>query len=286
MSDEGSATARLAPHEVVEIYCARPARSPHDKTFVPSSRLVQIIATKFNIGSKTVRNIWNRRQWRNVTKHLWSDDERAAEMSIADRSIIPAQTRKVGRPKRVMDNLQAQGSQSVASAVIPSEHREETQERGTTAVEVTTERSFAFPSSSLFIPAPGYTTTHLNAAEARQDPDQAAMATQQDFSGIKIKTHKWAEQILPNIAAGEWGNMLKIKPTAMEAELPVPVQRTHDATAVAVAANTLEQLAASGTLEFELECEIGEEDPVDPFARDSRELLQALAQLYATQAQR
>lgn len=55
------------------IYKARPPRSTQDQTFLPATALACQLATRFKALDRTVRNIWNGRQWRNITRPLWTE---------------------------------------------------------------------------------------------------------------------------------------------------------------------------------------------------------------------
>eukprot|EP00961_Rhodomonas_salina_P234813 3173600-Rhodomonas_salina.1 len=123
MTTENSLRSRLQLQEVQQIYAARPPRSQDDQTFIPSTHLSRQLALQFNIGERSVREIWNRRKWREhphaacetdayppgtVTRPLWSDQERIAEeitnsplSASLDPSLAPARTRKPGRPRAV-----------------------------------------------------------------------------------------------------------------------------------------------------------------------------------------
>lgn len=121
---------RLTPNEVTQIYAARPARSPEDQTFVPATKLARKIARNLGIVDRTVRDIWDRRSWRNITRPLWSDAERAAEvLGEGDPSILPAQSRKRGRPRGALDTVHDPSSESVKDGTTMSKEEIETASR-------------------------------------------------------------------------------------------------------------------------------------------------------------
>jgi hypothetical protein len=64
--------AILTEKQAAEIYQYRISNS----RFSPLGSAT-IIARKYNVSPKTVRDIWNRRTWTQETRHLWSEDQQA-----------------------------------------------------------------------------------------------------------------------------------------------------------------------------------------------------------------
>eukprot|EP00292_Cryptomonas_paramecium_P034046 CAMPEP_0113700334 /NCGR_PEP_ID=MMETSP0038_2-20120614/23895_1 /TAXON_ID=2898 /ORGANISM="Cryptomonas paramecium" /LENGTH=79 /DNA_ID=CAMNT_0000623971 /DNA_START=17 /DNA_END=253 /DNA_ORIENTATION=- /assembly_acc=CAM_ASM_000170 len=61
--------ATLTSHQAVQIYALR-----MPSTFQPDSECAgsaKLVAAKFNVSLKAVRDIWNRRTWADETSHLW-----------------------------------------------------------------------------------------------------------------------------------------------------------------------------------------------------------------------
>ena len=56
----------LTDQEAAEIYLARHARGRHDAA---------LLAGRFNVSAKAIRDIWRRRTWWRATRHLWTPEE-------------------------------------------------------------------------------------------------------------------------------------------------------------------------------------------------------------------
>eukprot|EP00961_Rhodomonas_salina_P214560 2897756-Rhodomonas_salina.4 len=78
-----SGKPRLSTAAVMQIYAVRPARSPQDQTFVPCTAFTHEVALHFDICDRTVRDIWNRRAWRQTTRPAWSPEEIAADAAAS-----------------------------------------------------------------------------------------------------------------------------------------------------------------------------------------------------------
>mmetsp|Transcript_13984 Transcript_13984/g.28924 ORF Transcript_13984/g.28924 Transcript_13984/m.28924 type:complete len:362 (+) Transcript_13984:427-1512(+) len=114
---------RLSLENVLEIFNNRPLRFEQDQTFVPSPRTSRRLANQFRISDRAVRDIWNRRSWRDVTQQLWSLAEVAADPDAApsvDPSVLsqvrPAQVRRPGRPRGAADSYDRRAAQAAAAA--------------------------------------------------------------------------------------------------------------------------------------------------------------------------
>jgi len=58
------ARTRLTPENVVAIFNERPHRSRCDQPFTPCTHFTRQLADDYNICERTIRDIWNRRSWR------------------------------------------------------------------------------------------------------------------------------------------------------------------------------------------------------------------------------
>lgn len=112
---------KLTTDQVLEIFSLRPARNHDHQTYIPSKSISQTLSTRFSIGERSIRDIWNRRSWRDVTRPMWTIAEVAAdpaasalvEPSLLAR-VIPVQTRKPGRPcKTTQDDKDVLGLDSM-----------------------------------------------------------------------------------------------------------------------------------------------------------------------------
>lgn len=106
--------AKLSATDALEIFSVRPARKEGDQTYVPSSTISYTLADRFNVGERTIRDIWNRRSWRDVTRPLWTLSELAADPATSGlmqksvlEQVMPAQPRKPGRPKATGTPMEA-----------------------------------------------------------------------------------------------------------------------------------------------------------------------------------
>lgn len=71
-----------------------------------SSESPTIVGQRYKIASRTVRDIWNRKSWIRATRPDWTPEEIAASEEnpeVDNADIIPAQTRKRGRPSGAKD---------------------------------------------------------------------------------------------------------------------------------------------------------------------------------------
>jgi len=70
---------QLIPEEAAEIYMQRPSKegkmSRHG-----GMALCKVIAPKYGVTPKTIRDIWRGRTWIQATQHLWSEEERAVRL--------------------------------------------------------------------------------------------------------------------------------------------------------------------------------------------------------------
>eukprot|EP00961_Rhodomonas_salina_P281440 3802680-Rhodomonas_salina.2 len=112
----------LTPDSALQIFALRPGRSEDDQTFVPSTRLSHAIANHFDIGDRTIRDIWNRRVWARVTMPFWTQAERASDPRTcstlnAGEKVVPAKSRSQGRPRGARDTVRrSKGSTSTSSS--------------------------------------------------------------------------------------------------------------------------------------------------------------------------
>eukprot|EP00961_Rhodomonas_salina_P099963 1344415-Rhodomonas_salina.2 len=67
--------SQLSADVVLAIFELRPNRSELDGTFVPCAKLVRKLSDQFQVKERTVRDIWNRRSWSQVTRPLWNPSE-------------------------------------------------------------------------------------------------------------------------------------------------------------------------------------------------------------------
>jgi len=100
----------LSHKAVMEIFAERPQRTEHERTFPVSTRHIKELAKRFCVQDRTVRDIWNRRSWVDVTRPAWTLEEIASDpnerASLDEKTlaeVIPAQTRKRGRPAGARD---------------------------------------------------------------------------------------------------------------------------------------------------------------------------------------
>eukprot|EP00961_Rhodomonas_salina_P275197 3717765-Rhodomonas_salina.1 len=115
---------QLTADVVLAIFDLRPMRSELDGTFVPCARLVRKLSSQFQVKERTVRDIWNRRSWSNVTRPLWTPSEVVAEFGafqgdVNFMHVLPAQTRKRGRPMGSKDATKRR-PKVAAAQVAPS----------------------------------------------------------------------------------------------------------------------------------------------------------------------
>lgn len=101
---------RLTPESVLEIFALRPVRSELDQKFIPSTALSNSVADHFNIGDRTIRDIWNRRAWASVTMPFWTRAELAADPKTSetvqgDEKVVPVKNRSQGRPRGAKDTV-------------------------------------------------------------------------------------------------------------------------------------------------------------------------------------
>lgn len=70
---------QLIPEEAAEIYLQRPSKegklSRHG-----GMALCKVIAPKYGVTPKTIRDIWRGRTWIQATQHLWTEEERAVRL--------------------------------------------------------------------------------------------------------------------------------------------------------------------------------------------------------------
>eukprot|EP00961_Rhodomonas_salina_P104777 1410305-Rhodomonas_salina.1 len=96
--------AVLTERDVIEIFLQRPKRALDQNglnTFTADSAAKPtLLAEQYNVASKTIRDIWNRNTWLRLTRPFWNAEELAAagEKPADAEGLIPAQTRKRGRP--------------------------------------------------------------------------------------------------------------------------------------------------------------------------------------------
>mmetsp|Transcript_48720 Transcript_48720/g.115685 ORF Transcript_48720/g.115685 Transcript_48720/m.115685 type:complete len:244 (+) Transcript_48720:1-732(+) len=126
-SDSGSRRTQLTPEVVLAIFEGRPKRSELDGTFVPCAKLVRKLSMQFQVKERTVRDIWNRRSWSNVTRPLWTPSEIVAEFGAYKgvnptfMHVLPAQTRKRGRPMGSKDATKRRPKVAAARGAPASE---------------------------------------------------------------------------------------------------------------------------------------------------------------------
>eukprot|EP00288_Rhodomonas_lens_P013287 CAMPEP_0177703196 /NCGR_PEP_ID=MMETSP0484_2-20121128/7543_1 /TAXON_ID=354590 /ORGANISM="Rhodomonas lens, Strain RHODO" /LENGTH=248 /DNA_ID=CAMNT_0019214535 /DNA_START=42 /DNA_END=788 /DNA_ORIENTATION=+ len=121
-----SRRGQLTADVVLAIFELRPMRSELDGTFVPCARLVRKLAGQFQVKERTVRDIWNRRSWSNVTRPLWTPSEVVAEFGayqgdVNFMHVLPAQTRKRGRPMGSKDATKRRPKVAAARGAPASE---------------------------------------------------------------------------------------------------------------------------------------------------------------------
>ena len=78
--------AVLSAQQAIEIYSQRPVSGT-------GGWRTLIVAERFGVSPKTVRDIWNRRSWAPETRHLWAPGEFAAEaaaFAVADAAAFAA----------------------------------------------------------------------------------------------------------------------------------------------------------------------------------------------------
>eukprot|EP00961_Rhodomonas_salina_P104409 1405539-Rhodomonas_salina.1 len=111
MESQASTRNRLQAPDVLEIFAARPPRLTVERTFIPSTSLILELADKYKACDRTIRDIWNRRSWRDVTRPHWTPEEEASELeeANADPTIAPVKMRKPGRPKGAYGRRTRQG---------------------------------------------------------------------------------------------------------------------------------------------------------------------------------
>jgi hypothetical protein len=63
--------ATLTDQDAVEIYLARYAKGRHDAA---------LLAGRFNVTAKAIRDIWRRRTWWRATRHLWTPEEKTKHL--------------------------------------------------------------------------------------------------------------------------------------------------------------------------------------------------------------
>eukprot|EP00288_Rhodomonas_lens_P014923 CAMPEP_0177698622 /NCGR_PEP_ID=MMETSP0484_2-20121128/5144_1 /TAXON_ID=354590 /ORGANISM="Rhodomonas lens, Strain RHODO" /LENGTH=230 /DNA_ID=CAMNT_0019209737 /DNA_START=18 /DNA_END=710 /DNA_ORIENTATION=+ len=119
-TDNSSRRSQLSAEVVLAIFEGRPKRSELDGTFVPCAKLVRKLSMQFQVKERTVRDIWNRRSWSNVTRPLWTPSEIVAEFGAYKgvnptfMHVLPAQTRKRGRPMGSKDAIKRRPKAIVA----------------------------------------------------------------------------------------------------------------------------------------------------------------------------
>eukprot|EP00961_Rhodomonas_salina_P145248 1954768-Rhodomonas_salina.2 len=100
---------KLTEKQAREIFAQRPGRALDTQgqyTFQTlNSESPTIVGQRYNIASRTVRNVWNRKAWVLATRPDWTPEEIAAsevcneDAEVADNAaVIPAVMRKRGRP--------------------------------------------------------------------------------------------------------------------------------------------------------------------------------------------
>jgi len=101
----------------VEIFLNRPCRSGQNNSFGPTAKISLALAKKFDVGDRTIRDIWGRRSWVDVTSPHWTEEEKAAGAGVPDSTatagagapdstatpggVVPVKDRKRGRPRGV-----------------------------------------------------------------------------------------------------------------------------------------------------------------------------------------
>eukprot|EP00961_Rhodomonas_salina_P260979 3527242-Rhodomonas_salina.1 len=73
----------LTEKSVLEIFDARPGPSTPTRT---SAALSRALAEKYNISTKTVQQIWNRKSWTEVTDERYRNSVSAASSTAANGS--------------------------------------------------------------------------------------------------------------------------------------------------------------------------------------------------------
>jgi len=100
---------KLTEKQAREIFAQRPGRALDTQgqyTFQTlNSESPTIVGQRYNIASRTVRDVWNRKAWVLATRPDWTPEEIAAsevcneDAEVADNAaVIPAVMRKRGRP--------------------------------------------------------------------------------------------------------------------------------------------------------------------------------------------
>eukprot|EP00961_Rhodomonas_salina_P298044 3937745-Rhodomonas_salina.2 len=91
----------LSEEAVLQIFMRRPSRNV-DGVFEPSSGSSHRLAAMYGVSERSIREIWNRRCWANLTRPLMTDAEVAAKFGAKESSEDVhglAKQRRVGRPK-------------------------------------------------------------------------------------------------------------------------------------------------------------------------------------------
>mmetsp|Transcript_27270 Transcript_27270/g.55701 ORF Transcript_27270/g.55701 Transcript_27270/m.55701 type:complete len:394 (-) Transcript_27270:118-1299(-) len=113
-SPSGSPSGAVLSHEdVITIFLKRPDRAVDrdgKNTFqATNSETATQLGLRYKVASKTIRDIWNRNTWVNVSRPFWNDAERVAagdHVPGADvQGILAAQRRKRGRPRGAKDSV-------------------------------------------------------------------------------------------------------------------------------------------------------------------------------------
>eukprot|EP00286_Rhodomonas_abbreviata_P021671 CAMPEP_0181301050 /NCGR_PEP_ID=MMETSP1101-20121128/7216_1 /TAXON_ID=46948 /ORGANISM="Rhodomonas abbreviata, Strain Caron Lab Isolate" /LENGTH=239 /DNA_ID=CAMNT_0023406327 /DNA_START=148 /DNA_END=864 /DNA_ORIENTATION=- len=96
--------ASLNQADAILIYLLRPKRCPETGMFLADSGpSPSVLARRYNIASKTIRDIWNRVTWSSTTRPHWSDSEIATD-ELKEKGVAAAPNRKPGRPQGAKDS--------------------------------------------------------------------------------------------------------------------------------------------------------------------------------------
>lgn len=118
----------LTEDEAREIFSQRPQYALDKNgqyTFQSgSSESPTIVGQRYNIGSRSVRDIWNRKSWTRATRPDWTPEEVAASAGSTEADtagVIPVQIRKRGRPcsaKDAFPRVQRRGVESPSDSSV------------------------------------------------------------------------------------------------------------------------------------------------------------------------
>jgi len=175
---------RLTPEQVLQIYDARPARRK-DNTFIPCAKFTRELAAQFDINERTVRDIWNRRTRREITRPAWTVEELMADLNdsagagAASSSSSPSYAAWSTTPAIPHPHAGA-----AAGAAAPSTPAPSTPAPSCSHPDIPHQRARAFssPSSLIFSPHSGMTDQHLADAHSSSVPSFVASSTRPDLA--------------------------------------------------------------------------------------------------------